>query len=188
MKFIIYVLLFFFSLTLQIYPQSKNISTVSKVKSGNKKLSKDKPSAYITFEKYDEFTSDRTKKTYDIAWFLIHNNFGESISFCYYDLSVSPTGKIGLHYEVEKDLDFTDLSSRNNEFIPLGFPSYDMCNAYKLGSGKTFLFGIPQSHLTENTRFKVKFFYDWEDVYESFTGKEPEHYIYFRTISLPKIN
>ncbi len=175
----------YFSLTLQVNSQIKNVSGKSKIQFNKVKLLEDKPSVYVTFENYGKFTPATAKKTYDIAWFRLHNNFKGAISFCSYDSSVSPTGKIGVHYEIEKTPNRTDLSSRNNDSVPIGFPPYDFCNSYNLKSGKTFLFGIPQNHLLKDTRVKIQFYFPWEDELDFLTVKEPQHYIYYYVTNLP---
>jgi hypothetical protein len=137
------------------------------------------PSVYITFDKFGEFASAARKETYEIIWFRLHNNFRGPISFCYYDLSVSPTGKIGLQYLVEKNLDLSDLATRNNESVPLGMPGGDICDLYSLAPGKTFLFGVLKSHLTRGRNIKVRFFFPWEGPFKNKTGYDPEHFVYF---------
>lgn len=143
---------------------------------GNAKINSELASVYIKVEGDGKFTSDRIKETYDITWFRLYNNFKGEISFCAYDLSVSPTGKIGLHYKIEKTSNYADLSSENNEEISRGFPRYDFCNRYKLKSGKTFLFGVPKNQLVKDTRITIQFFYSWED---EIISNEPENYVYY---------
>ena len=149
------------------------------------KINQELPSVYVTFENYGKYYWDRTKQTYDIAWFRLHNNFRENISFCYYDTSVSATGKIGVHYEIEKSPNNADPTSRNNEDIPTGFIPFDVCDSYTLKSGKNFLFGIIQDHLIKDTRIKIHFYYSWEDELDFGTVKEPQHYVYFYANDLP---
>ncbi len=149
------------------------------------KIKQEQPSVYVTFENYGKYTWDKTQQTYDIAWFRLHNNFSGNISFCYYDTSVSATGKIGVHYEIEKSPNNSDSTTRNNEDIPRGFTTFDFCDAYTLKSGKTFLFGIIQNHLIEDTRIKIQIYYPWEDKLDYGTVKEPQHYIYFYVRDLP---
>jgi len=151
----------------------------------SQKINRDKPSVYVTFENYDKNTWERTGETYNIVWLRLHNNFKGDISFCYYDVSVSATGKTGVFWEVEKKPDNTDLSSRNNEDVPTGFRRFDFCNTYKLKSGSSFLFGVIEGHLSKENRIKIQFFYPWEDAYESITGREPQHYVYYYGNELP---
>lgn len=186
MRFITIILLAVFSFAFQVNAQSKTDSNKEKTSTNDLKLNKDKPSVYITFEKYDQFYFERTDQTYDIIWLRVHNNFKGDISFCSYDTSVSPTGKIGLDYIAEKRLDLSDLSTRNNESVPLGMPGFDLCNQYVLKSGESFPFGVHQKDLVKGNQIKIRFFYPWEDAYKAWTGNEPTHYIYYYAFYLPE--
>ncbi len=156
----------------KVAANSVKTSTVGK----SAKINSEQASIFIKVEGDGKYTSDRAKETYDITWFRLYNNFKGDISFCVYDLSVSPTGKIGLHYEIEKNPNYANSSSENNEEISNGFPRYDFCNRYKLKGGKSFLFGIPKSQLVKETRIKIQFFYAWED---EFISNEPVNYVYY---------
>lgn len=163
----------------------KKKSTISSIHRKSGKINQEQPSVYVTFENYSKYTWDKTQETYDVAWFSLHNNFSGNISFCQYDTSLSATGKIGAHYEIEKVPNINDPTTKNNEDTPRGFPRFDFCNDYKLKSGANFLFGIIQNHLIKGTRIKIQIFYPWEDEMDFGVVNDPKHYIYFYARDLP---
>lgn len=148
----------------------------------NFKLNKDKPSVYITFEKYQTFVYERTKESFDMIVLRVHNNTKVEIGFQSVDPSFSPWGKTSLIYRVEKIPDDTKPSSRNNENTPLGVPGLDTFNEIKVKSGAFFEFVVFRSHF-EHTKHigRFQFFLPWED---AFLGNEPEHFVYFDSYDL----
>lgn len=177
MKFLIVFLFFSFLFASELNGQEKTALIANRNNLFDFKLNNDMPSVYVTFEKYEKLYSEKTNQTLEIVWLRVHNNFKGDITFCSYDTSVSPTGKIVLNYIAEKTLDFADLSTRNNESIPLGMPGFDICNEYGLKSGNSFLFGVYQKDLTKDRSIKIQFVYPWEDAFDARTGNEPNHFV-----------
>ncbi len=136
---------------------------------------------YIEFEKISKHTYEiegRTK-SHNVVWLRLHNNMKGSISFFSYDISVSRTGKKGIHYLVKKLLRISEPSSRDNSNIPIGFPPYDGLELSELKSGKSSSFGIPQIHMIKGTKIAIEFFYPWQVGREFEVDDEPENYVYF---------
>lgn len=168
------------------YSQTKT----KKVNSANNltkvKIDENKADVYITYENISTYTSKRNE-TYKVVWLRLHNNLKGSISFFSYDDSLTPTGKKGIHYGIEKVPSYDE--SKNGK-IPIGYPPDDLVFITVLKSGKSYLFGIPEFHLIDYTHIKIQFFYPWEVGqefdFERSTGKAPEHFIYFNKIDVPK--
>lgn len=155
----------------------RNVSLLSK-QLENITINPSKPDVFITFDKITTYNSNQNEK-YEVVWLRLHNNLKGNISFYDYDESVSPTGKIGIHYMVEKIPKNYKMSSRDNSEMPLGFPPYDAPTFYELKGGKSFLFGIPKPHFIEDSMIKIQIFYPWEVGRELEINRNPEHFIYF---------
>ena len=160
-------------------------SSVKSKKHDERKIADSQPDVYITFTRYEDYRPEKTGVKHRLAWVRIHNNMREPIRFCSYDESVSPNGKTGATFELEKIPDFTNSLSRDNSLIPFGMIGSDMCNEFTLQKGSYFDFALVVDKYLPNTRIKIAFYYDWEDVFKSRTGNEPEHFIYFYLRDLP---
>lgn len=158
---------------------------ISQNQLNNISLEANKPDVYITFDKITTYKSNRNE-TYEVVWLRLHNNLKGSISFYDYDESLTPTGKIGIHYIVEKQLKYDKPSSRDSSPLPLGFPPYDAPTFYELKSGKSFLFGIPKPHLIEGAKIRIQIFYPWEVGQELQINRNPEHFVYFYESEVPR--
>jgi hypothetical protein len=152
----------------------------------NFKLNKDKPTVFITFERYQTFVYERTKESFDMVVLRIHNNSKGTITFSSYDGSVSPWGKTTIHYRAELIPDESKPSTRNNEKIPPGVPDTDVFSELEIKSGKSFLFVVFKEDLEKGKRIKIQFSYPWEDAFYAFNGSEPEHLVYFDSDDLDR--
>lgn len=147
----------------------------------------EKPDVFIKYEKTTSYTNSRGEH-YDVYWLRIHNNLKGDISFKTYDESISPSGKPGIHYEIEDascESCFKPLPRLKRE-VPSGFPPGDISEYSRLKAGGTYLFGVPEFHLLEETRLKILFNYPWEVGREYEDIDRPFHFVYFFANDLPK--
>lgn len=155
------------------------------MKSAPKKIIASRPGVSMSFIRFEQIRSNEKGLRHRLAWIRIDNNMTFPIRFCSYDGSVSPNGKVGATFELEKIPNLTEPSSRDNSSLPLGMIGYDMCTERTIKSGKSFEFALSIDSYRRDTRIKFQFFYDWEDAFETRTGNEPSHFVYFFLRDIP---
>jgi hypothetical protein len=170
-----------------VFSQSSNKKTNENSQTDrmtNARIDGEKSAVHITFEKITTIVIKREDRSefYNVVWLRLHNNLKGPISFYSYDESVSPTGKKGIHYGIEKTSSGKSLNEADKE-IPNGFPPYDIANYTRLESGKSYLFGIPQFHLIEDTRIAIQIFYPWQVGRES-PSDQTVNFVYFYEVTI----
>lgn len=149
------------------------------------KVKAKEPGSSIQFVSYQDYVSKRNGEKLKLAQLRLRNNMKFPIKFCGYDASLSPNQKPGPHYELERIMDSSNPETRDNSKVPFGMIGHSICRAYTVRSNQSFEFAIVVNEFDPNTQIKIAIFYPWEDVYESISGKEPSHYVYFQLIGLP---
>lgn len=139
------------------------------------KLQQRQPSVYISFIRIGKIAPLETGISEEHIWLQIHNNTRWAI---WLDASDVPKeyGNASLYYTVE---DITDghiaIDSRCHA-----------CSLVSLPPGKSCTFVISKDYLTQNTRIRVNFSFDWENKDDVFGGREAEHSVFFYASKLPK--
>lgn len=161
------------------------------------RLTKGKPSVYITFERRGKRAPLESGESNEGVWLRLHNNTRWEISFCAFGVP-EVYGEAGVYYEVEK-IPFQESGGsyaqtmqgdtparRENIEPPIGYRKGHVCHVYKLPPGKSIVFSVPREHLAENLAIKVAFNYGWEESEDIISGLEPQHSVYFYATSLPR--
>lgn len=168
--------------------------------SNDVRVVKDKPTIYITFERFgkalnpDEqkmLQGDQRKKVPDNGsdvWLRIHNNTCWSINFEQYGIYL-PKPKTGetmkdvllkragiLEDGIETSLYYSIM--KGNEQI--GYTGIDVVDTVTLPAGLTVLFSVDKKHLAPKQSVRLSFHYAWEYKH----GNEPEHYLEFSDYDL----
>ncbi|HUF04674.1 MAG TPA: hypothetical protein VMM38_10925 [Aridibacter sp.] len=151
------------------------------------RIEAEKPDVFITYEKTFPFTNSKGDN-YKVYWLTIHNNLKGDISFLIYDESVSASGKQGIHYWIDDTKCEQCISEEPKREIPIGYPPLDISPYFRLKSGASFSFGVPDFHLIEATKLKILFNYPWEVGREYEVAKRPSHFVYFYASELPNQN
>lgn len=165
----------------------------------NLKISPDKPSIYITFEKRGARLPLRDDEKGLGIFLRLHNNLKASIRFCAFGISngeqmafYNKGGEIGINYEVDREITVSSVgrsgvNRRKNEIVtalPVGYSSGGFCHSFELASGKSLGFAVPAEHLSQGLLIRIPFNYQWERASE----ERPSHYVTFSSSDLPKPN
>jgi hypothetical protein len=139
------------------------------------KLQRKQPSVYISFIRMGKIGPLVTGISEEHIWLQLHNNTRWAI---WLDASDAPKeyGDASLYYTVEETADGHILIDSRCH----------VCSIVPLLPGKSFTFVIPRDYLTNNTRIRVNFSFDWENKDDVFGGREAEHSVFFYTSKLPK--
>ncbi len=134
-------------------------------------MKKGVPSVYITFEKIGELQSEPSDDR-ERTWLRLHNNTRWPIRL---DMGGVPAeyGDAKLFFDGLLD---GEVIFRNR---------CHGCSTNLLGSGKSMVFNVPKRDLGKGRSIRVKFSYGWEEWADVTAGREPEHYVYFSSSSLP---
>jgi hypothetical protein len=115
----------------------------------------------------------------------LKNNMKWDLSVCAYDTSEARNGVVGIHYEVEPPPNRSIRSISSDESAPeiikypMGIPTLDSCDPFTLKSGRSVLFRVFRDHLVDKVTIRVDVYYEWEDIYEARTSREPSHSVRF---------
>jgi len=135
----------------------------------NKKL----PTLYIAYEKVGKLESLDSADERERIWLRLHNNSRWPIRL---DMGGVPPeyGDANLFFDGLLD---GDVVFRNRCHV---------CSTNLLSPGKSILFNIPRRDLGKGRAIRVKFSYGWEHWDDVTAGREPEHYVYFTSSTLPE--
>lgn len=163
----------------------------------NLKVSPDKPSIYITFEKRGSRVPLRDDEKGLGIFLRLHNNLKASIRFCAFGISngeqmalYSEGGEIGINYEVDREITVSSVGTSGvrgpkkeiDSALPIGYPVGGVCHSFELASGTSLGFTVPAEHLSQGLSIKIPFSYQWEGASE----EKPSHYVSFSSSDLPK--
>jgi hypothetical protein len=193
MKAILFSIIVLVSVPLLAQAQVKNKRASKDI---SVRLVKNKPSVYITFERYGKREPLEPTESSEGIWLRLHNNTRWELSFCAFGVS-KEYGEIGMFYDVE-EMPFEESGgsqSNSTEKMPpvrkekveppIGYKQGHACTIVRLTSGKSILFSVPREHLADGLAIKTEFNYGWEDIDDINSGLEPEHNVYFYSTSLP---
>lgn len=139
--------------------------------SGGVHVKKGLPSLYITFVKVGQLQSEPSDDRERI-WLRLHNNTRWPIRL---DMSGVPAeyGDAKLFFDGLLD---GEVVFRNR---------CHACSTNLLYPGKSIVFNVPRRDLAKGRAIRVKFSYGWEGWDDVTAGREPEHYVYFSSSTLP---
>ena len=199
----------FIFLIIAIYSQEKTTSVIP----SKSVTDKNKPSVYITFERFggsEPIVKSNEDKSARIS-LRLHNNtslpiavdanwdirkvtpFPITLSDGGKGVTVSDGAELEICYEAEampqrKVEEFLKIQ------VPKQIPSYYNC---RLGlqrsgrsdtwirSGNSIVFSVPQEFLTKNLKIYTLFNYEWESENGQMKADEPHHQVYFYSTDLP---
>lgn len=158
------------------------------------KIEKDKPTVYITFEKFGKRSPLETGESDDGIWLRLHNNTPWKILFPAFSVP-KELGELGMYYELE-ELPQGDTSGSGPDFKPAtgkmekaspprGYSRPHSYSVRELASGASVLFSVPREHLAQKLSLRIQFIYGWEDLDDVFAGRSPQHFVYFHSVDLP---
>jgi hypothetical protein len=165
-------------------------------------LSKDKPAAYITFERVGTRKPRYEGDSGEVVWLRLHNNSIWAIHFYTYSVHLPAEhtririckGRVGIIRDgVEVEPAYLAEQTRTGEKVPglgEGFRLYDVT---WLASGRTLLFAVPREHLANEFTIYVPFTYEWEWKWkngkpaEQISYKEVVHRVQFYAYEIPKV-
>jgi hypothetical protein len=146
------------------------------------KLTPNKPSAYIKFERIGKGEPLEIDEGNERIWLRLINNTKWTVTLFEFDMIEGNAGK-GLYYEIEREID-NGLPKE----VPIGYRRTGdaFSPAALLKSGKSILFSVPREHLVENLTIRIDFNFIWERNKEKAysTESEPRHSIYFSASDL----
>jgi hypothetical protein len=142
-------------------------------RSENPRLSKTRPSVYITFERAAKIASRSNGELEETVWLRLRNNTRWSIIL---DMNGIPPeyGDAALYHDVL--LDGKVIAEERCH----------VCSFNPLPSGRSLVFSIPRADLRQGYSIRVKFSYGWENGNDVAGGREVEHFVYFHGSSIPK--
>jgi hypothetical protein len=176
--------------------------------SNDVRIVKDKPTVYITFERFGKaldpnqqkmVQGDQRKKIPEKGsdvWLRIHNNTCWSIDFYQYGLYM-PKPRPGETFKdvllkragiLEDGVETALYYSIMNGNTRIGYTGIDSVDTVVLSPGLTVLFSVDRKHLSAKQSIRVAFNYSWEfqhgDEKKGYINNEPEHYIEFSDYDL----
>lgn len=166
------------------------------------RILKDKPTVYITFERFGkainlseqkligprESTSSKEKGAG--IWLRIHNNTCWPLKFMQYGTYLpkqKPNENPGERFRrlgilengAETGVFYTVVKANRQSFYT-GIDSFDYVT---LLAGNSLLFSVAREHLSKGQSVQVRFFYEWE-FQQGLVRNEPEHVVEFRSYDL----
>jgi hypothetical protein len=147
--------------------------TTAQRRSAEPRLSKSRPSVYITFEREGKIASRSTGEVQETVWLRLRNNTRWPIIL---DMNGVPKeyGDAGLFHDVL------------NEGKVIAEKRCHACSFNPLPPGHYLVFTVPRLDLVKGYSIRVRFSYGWEDESDVAGGREVEHFVYFHSSSLPK--
>jgi hypothetical protein len=145
------------------------------------RLDSKKPSAYITFEKFDKRKPFTQEESNEGVWLRFHNNTKWKIYLKTFG-NETENNSYKIPYQVKL------LPSQNSEVKESQIPKgYRLSNSvHEIESGKSLLFSIPKEHLANGFYITIDFSYDWELTgYGGGGGLEIAHQVSFLWSQLP---
>lgn len=138
------------------------------------RLSKNKPSVYISYERSGKREPLEIGESNEGIWLRLHNNTKWTIILPTFGPPESH-GDVGMFYTLvvvsELPKEVTD--------IPKGYELGHVYSTFKLRGGESVLFSVPREHLPKGIVLRVSFSYEWEDQDDVFAGREVEHVVSF---------
>ena len=172
------------------------------------RIVKDKPTVYITFERFGKalnpneqkmLQGDQRKKVPENGsdvWLRIHNNTCWSITFYQYGLYL-PKPRPGETFKdvllkragiLEDGVETALYYSVMKGNAQIGYTGIDSVDSVSLPPGLTVLFSVDRKHLSAKQSVRVRFNFTWEYKHgneaRGYVNNEPYHYIEFSDYDL----
>lgn len=160
---------------------SQSISSAGRVK-----INQSKPSVFISFVKLGKREPLEAGESNEGLWLRLHNNTRWTIWLPSFSVPQG-AGEIGLHYDLEEMP--TSVEQREKPGVcdcPQLYSLPHQASFKPVKPGKSVLFSIPGERLASKHMLRVFFFYDWEQLIDVVTNKEPNHFVYFLLSEIPK--
>jgi hypothetical protein len=161
------------------------------------RVSKDRPTVYITFERVGNREPRRSRESSEGVWLRLHNNTRWRIDLQAHGLSnVFLEGnekEVAFYYHVAA------VPKPSTRYREIPFPSSpvgeqpeceapllgygDLRSGIELPPGKSILFSVPREHVCKNLYVIVDFRYAWE----SGRAGEPQHSVRFYGSDIPQV-
>lgn len=158
-------------------------------------LSKDKPTVYLTFERFDD-SGKRANKRTEYVLLRLHNNTQWSITLPTNRLYVGPQtiairlcdarNVLGLRDDVEAQIQYQVEADQLAASAPTIADRTDVSWTSWLASGTSIVFKVPRAYIAQYLKVYVSYHYEWEVGERVNESLEPQHRAYFRGIDLPK--
>ena len=146
------------------------------------RLSMDRPSVYISYERSGRREPLREGESNEGIWLRFHNNTKWKIIFPASG-ALETHGDVGMFYTLEV---ISELSDEVVD-IPKGYELGHVYSTFELGGGESVLFSVPREHLPKGIVLRVKFSYEWENQDDVFAGREVEHTVSYYASKLPQL-
>lgn len=146
------------------------------------RLSRDKPSVYISYERSGKREPLHASESDEGIWLRLHNNTKWTIKFPVFG-ATEAHGDVGMFYILEVVSELPDEVVD----IPKGEELGHVYSPFELRSGESVLFSVPREHLPKGIALRVKFSYEWEDPDTVFGGGEVEHTVSYYASKLPQL-
>jgi hypothetical protein len=184
------------------------------VSDGDVRLSKDKPTIYITFERAGERQPLLANESNQGIWLRLHNNTRWAINFCtpslYVGAKVAPLRlndgravlglrdgvEISMCHEVEAVKSYESGITPEGEMFkerpvevqqpPVGYGTGDLFSSSWLPAGGSVVFSVPREHLAKHLAIYIPYNYEWEYGERAVRSDAPQHRVYFRASDLPE--
>jgi hypothetical protein len=175
------------------------------------RLTNDKPTVYLTFEREGKREAIYPSETNQGVWLRLHNNTKWAINFCTPSLYIPPRvapfrladgrGVLALREGVEVSMchgveelnHYERLLARTGETkkrkspkaseCQVGYDKGDMLSSAWLPPGSSIIFSVPREHLATDHTVFIRFNYEWEYGERTFRSDGPEHRVYFRLLT-----
>jgi hypothetical protein len=146
------------------------------------RLSMDKPSVYISYERSGKREPLHVGESDEGIWLRLHNNTKWKIKF---PVSGAPEthGDVGMFYTLEVVSELPDEVVD----IPKGDELGHVYSPFEVRSGESVLFSVPREHLPKGIVLRVKFSYEWENQDDVSAGREVEHTVSYYASNLPQL-
>lgn len=179
MKGLIYFFIIFFIVTVSfVSAQTRKPNSPS----SDIRLSRDKPSVYISYERSGKRKPLHVSESDEGIWLRLHNNTKWTIKFPVSG-SLETHGDVGMFYTLEVVSELPDEVVD----IPKGEELGHTYSPFELRGGESVLFSVPHEHLPKGIVLRVKFSYEWENQDDAFAGREVEHTVSFYGSKLPQL-
>jgi hypothetical protein len=146
------------------------------------RLSRDKPSVYISYERSGKREPLHVSESDEGIWLRLHNNTKWKIIFPAAGVP-EPHGDVGMFYTLEVVSELPDEVVD----IPKGEELGHVSSTFELRGGESVLFSVPREHLPKGIVLRVRFSYEWENQDDVFAGREVEHIVSFYGAKLPQL-
>lgn len=161
------------------------------------RLTKDKPTVYITFERAGKREPLEVEESSEGIWLRLHNNTHWTIFFPAFGVPKA-LGEVGMFYEIEatKSLevyrDAPEIRESHKQEnctpeLPVGYRLGHVYSMVRLPPGNSIVFSVPREHLAKGLALRISFNYEWQNEDDVFAGREPKSHVYFYSSKLPQI-